>query len=168
MFRKGRQRHSEHIRPPVSIKEVFSEELHLELPTIVNHFRRTYNSGKLRRVVVQPLPNGFCTTDHPKSSTTFRYRSEVTLNTLPISVAFDELIPALPVFIYCHNVFHFHYDRDFAFGAPVSRAVYWTCENNPNERAVQLRDAGLVEVLPVTVPEGRHPVSPRHPAKYIV
>ena len=61
-----------------------------------------------------------------------------------------------------------YYDRDFAFGAPVSRAVYWTCENNPNERAVQLRDAGLVEVLPVTVPEGRHPGSPRHPAKYIV
>src|SRR5262249_53912768 len=56
-----------------------------------------------------------------------------------------------------------YYHHDFAFGAPVSQAVYWTHENNPNERAEQLRDAGLVEVLPVTMPQGRHPVSPRDP-----
>jgi hypothetical protein len=51
--------------------------------------------------------------------------------------------------------------RPFRFGAPVNRATYFTFRNNPERKARRISDAGMLEILPLLLPQGNHAVSPK-------
>jgi tetratricopeptide (TPR) repeat protein len=51
--------------------------------------------------------------------------------------------------------------KPFQFGNPLSRAAYFTFRNNPEKPAQHLHDAGILEVVPILLPQGNHPVEPR-------
>jgi len=60
------------------------------------------------------------------------------------------------------------YEKPFRFGAPPLRAVYFTYRNNPERQARSLVDAGMLEVVPITLPQGRHAMTPRDDPKAVV
>jgi tetratricopeptide (TPR) repeat protein len=53
------------------------------------------------------------------------------------------------------------YQGPFRFGCPPAQAARFTFRNNPEKQAPSLADAGLLEVVPISLPQGRHPMNPR-------
>jgi tetratricopeptide (TPR) repeat protein len=53
------------------------------------------------------------------------------------------------------------YERPFQFGLPPARATYLTFRNNPEKRARSLVDAGILQAVPILLPQGTHAVTPR-------
>jgi hypothetical protein len=51
---------------------------------------------------------------------------------------------------------------------PPQNAVYFTDRNNPETRAHALVDAGMLEAVPICLPQGKHPVGPRDDGRPIV
>ncbi len=60
------------------------------------------------------------------------------------------------------------HDRLFGFGAPVDRAVYFSRGGDVDARARDLSERGIVEMLPLIMPQGKHPVSPRDPPRHVL
>jgi tetratricopeptide (TPR) repeat protein len=58
--------------------------------------------------------------------------------------------------------------KPFQFGSSLSRAAYFTYRNNPEKPAQCLHDAGILEVVPLLMPQGNHPVEPRENPKAVV
>jgi tetratricopeptide (TPR) repeat protein len=50
--------------------------------------------------------------------------------------------------------------KPFGFGSCLSRAAYFNFRNNPEKPAQHLHDAGILEVVPILLPQGNHPVEP--------
>jgi hypothetical protein len=58
--------------------------------------------------------------------------------------------------------------KPFRFGNSLSRAAYFTFRNNPEKPAQRLHDAGMLEVVPLLLPQGNHPVEPREDPRAVV
>jgi hypothetical protein len=58
--------------------------------------------------------------------------------------------------------------KPFRFGNCLSRAAYFTFRNNPERPAQLLHDAGVLEVVPLLLPQGNHPVEPREDPRAVV
>src|SRR5437773_766883 len=56
----------------------------------------------------------------------------------------------------------------FSFGLPPHGAAYFTDANNFDNRAKTLADSGLLEIVPILQPQGRHPVQPTSDARTVV
>ncbi len=54
------------------------------------------------------------------------------------------------------------------FGKPPQKCCYFTQSNNPTIPAKRLRDAGILEVVPIIQSQGRQPISPRSNPKSVV
>jgi tetratricopeptide (TPR) repeat protein len=61
-----------------------------------------------------------------------------------------------------------YYQPGFSFGKPVHKAAFFTSRNNPEQAAKQLVDAGILEVVPIPMMQGRHAVTPRDNANAVV
>jgi len=58
--------------------------------------------------------------------------------------------------------------KPFRFGSSLSRAAYFTFRNNPEKPAQRLHDAGILEVVPILLPQGNHPVEPREDPEVVL
>jgi len=61
-----------------------------------------------------------------------------------------------------------YYDKGFSFGKPPGKACYFAFKNDLTSEAKSLQDCGLLEILPIRMPQGRHPVTPQDDAKTVV
>jgi hypothetical protein len=60
------------------------------------------------------------------------------------------------------------YTEHFGFGSPPEESCYFTKEADINERARTLTECGLTEILPLFLPQGVHPVTPRVNPRVVV
>ena len=58
--------------------------------------------------------------------------------------------------------------RPFRFGTCPSRATYFTHRNNPEQPAQSLQDAGILEVVPIVLQQGNHPMGPREDSAAVI
>src|SRR5439155_22555083 len=61
-----------------------------------------------------------------------------------------------------------YYQEGFSFGKPPHQATFFTFRNNPEQVAERLVDAGILEVVPITLIQGRHAITPRDSARTVV
>jgi tetratricopeptide (TPR) repeat protein len=60
------------------------------------------------------------------------------------------------------------YERPFQFGLAPSQATYFTFRNNPEKRARSLVDAGILQAVPILLPQGSHAVTPRDDPRPVI
>jgi len=58
--------------------------------------------------------------------------------------------------------------RPFRFGMPFRQAARFTFKNNPERTARSLVDAGMLEAVPIVLPQGGHAVTPRDNPRAVI
>ena len=59
------------------------------------------------------------------------------------------------------------WQNNFNYGRPPHKTAFFCCKNDLRREAKSLQECGIMEIVPVNMPQGRHPVTPQSSPKII-